>query len=196
MDARTRRWLSSGVALLGLVGLGMGPIDACSGFLAELSGEEVIEPVDTDAAGTLLLLYTEVTPPSEAIPEGVPAGGPLAGREPAQIDFKLRVSDTADVPESGDEGQLLAARLHCAPAGENGPVAVTLFEAEGGGVVTPTGVNGTLTDASIDEENDCGLVAIEDLLALMEAGEVYVQVETNAFPEGEIRGQVRQAGDD
>lgn len=192
---RTRGWLAAGVALVGLAGLGLGPIGACSGFVAHLSGGELApEPaVETEAQGQATLMYTEVTPPSESIPDGVPGGGPLAGREPAQLDFKLRVSDTADVAGSGDDGQLLAARIHCAA----GDVAVTLFEAMGGGgVVTPTGVNGAITDAhaSFGDDNPCGLTSVAELVDLLETGEAYVQVETNAHPEGEIRGPIREVG--
>lgn len=195
MNVWMRRGLSTGVVLLGLLGVGMGPISSCSGFIGHLSGDAVVEPVDTPAQGSVELVYTEVAAPSESVPDAGPGGGPLAGREPAQLDFKLRVSDTANVPDSGDDGQLLAARLHCAPEGANGPVAVTLFEATGGGVVTPTGVNGALTEGSI-EENDCGVASIADLVDLLKSGDAYVQVATNAHPEGEIRGQIRELGAD
>jgi hypothetical protein len=134
-------------------------------------------------------MYSEVEAPSASIPDGVPPHGPLAGRAPMQIDYKLLISATA-ATDSGEPGQLLMAHIHCAPEGENGPVAVTLFDAQGAGVETPTQVQGRITEADIGP-NDCGITTLQDLLDAMDSGDTYVNVHTNAHPDGEIRGQIR-----
>jgi hypothetical protein len=180
--------LVASLAVLGIVGMGMSGGN-CSGFVAHLSGAAEVDPIETLATGQALFMYSEVSPPSDSIPEGVPPGGPLAGRAPMQINYKLLVSETSDA-EDGDEGQLVAAHIHCAPEGQNGPVSVTLFSSANGGVITPAEVRGAITDASI-EDNGCPIASLTELLEAMEAGETYVNVHTNAHPSGEIRGQIR-----
>ena len=184
------RWLATAaVAALGSLAMGAS-LATCQGYVAHLSGASEVDPVDTAATGQALFLYSEVSAPSDAIPPGVPSGGPLAGRAPTQIDFRLQVSRTDAVAETGDAGQVLAAHLHCAAAGANGPIAVTLFDANGTGVATPARLAGALTDASIGT-NDCGIASLADLVGLLESGNAYVNVHTNAHPGGEIRGQIR-----
>jgi hypothetical protein len=95
------------------------------------------------------------------------------------LKFKVNVANLDDV---------VAAHIHCAPAGVNGPVAVTLFA---GGPVTP---HGTLAQGVItapDAGNLCGFADLDDLVAALQSGDTYVNVHTLANPGGEIRGQVR-----
>jgi hypothetical protein len=187
---RSRSLAVAGVAVLAACLVGAGPL-TCDGFQATLTGDQEVDPVDTQATGKALLLYSEVAPP-ERVPEGVPHGGPLAGRAAEQIDFRISVSRTAPA-DGGEEGRVLAAHVRCAPAGENGPIAVTLFEANGAGVVTPAQLAGAITEDSI-ERNDCDVSSLADLVALLASGDAYVNVHTNAHPDGEIRGQVREVG--
>lgn len=82
------------------------------------------------------------------------------------------------------------AHLHCAPAGENGPVVVALA-----GESMP-GFDGTLvlragvTDANVAGDTDCG-PSLLDLAESMLEGNVYVNVHTSDFPAGEVRGQLK-----
>jgi hypothetical protein len=81
------------------------------------------------------------------------------------------------------------AHIHSGVAGATGPVRVTLFDAGGTGAPT-TPVNGELVEDSFDSSDVQGI----DFAALIEElrdGNAYVDVHTSAFPEGEIRGQVR-----
>lgn len=81
---------------------------------------------------------------------------------------------------------MVAAHAHCAPAGENGPVGVTLFS---GG---QTSENGTLAEGTItspDEGNDCGWETLADVLEAMRSGGADVNVHTVDNPSGEVRGQ-------
>jgi hypothetical protein len=93
--------------------------------------------------------------------------------------FKLIVANIDDV---------VASHIHCAPAGVNGPVGVTLF---GAGPVT---VNGILAQGEIagpDGGNGCGWVDLDDVLAALASGDAYVNVHTLEHLPGEIRGQVK-----
>src|ERR687896_733972 len=82
-----------------------------------------------------------------------------------QLDFTLNLVDIKNV---------VAAHIHCAPAGENGAVGVTLS-----GPVTPgeDSVQGTIT--APDAENGCGWADVAAVVAAMESGNAYVNVHTD-----------------
>lgn len=95
-----------------------------------------------------------------------------------ELHYKLIVANIDDV---------VAAHIHCAPEGENGPVGVPLF---GGG---PTSDSGILAEASVDappEGNSCGWEDLGDVQDAIANGGAYVNVHTIANPPGEIRGQI------
>ena len=79
----------------------------------------------------------------------------------------------------------VAAHIHCAPAGANGPVGVTLLAETKG---THGKVRGSF--AGPDAANTCGWASLSDVLAAMVTGNAYVNVHTTNYPTGEIRGQV------
>ncbi len=127
-------------------------------FQADLTGAEEVPPVVTDASGTAVF---------------------EANRAATAVRYAVHVRDIEDI---------LAAHLHCAPAGENGPVGVTLFS---GGPVT---VQGLLAQGNItapDAGNGCGWSTVADVIAALRSGDTYVNVHTLSHPPGEIRGQVK-----
>ena len=81
-----------------------------------------------------------------------------------------------------------AAHIHCAPFGESGAIGVTLFD-DG-----PVDIRrGTLAAGSIlapDVGNGCGWTTLDDVLAALRSGDTYVNVHTETWPGGEIRGQI------
>lgn len=84
--------------------------------------------------------------------------------------------------------EIVAAHIHCAPAGENGPVGMTLYADE------PVSKSGILVKSTFDGpdlENSCGWTSIDDLVSAIVDGEAYVNVHTVANPTGAIRGQLR-----
>jgi hypothetical protein len=80
----------------------------------------------------------------------------------------------------------VAAHIHCAVKGVNGPVGVTLFA---GTMDTDGRVKGSFT--APDPGNTCGWATNADVLAAMISGGAYVNVHSQDFPGGEIRGQVK-----
>jgi hypothetical protein len=95
-----------------------------------------------------------------------------------QLSYRLIVANLDDT---------VAAHIHCAPPGVNGPIGVTLFR---GGPVT---VNGILAEATVtapDLNNACLWLTIADVVAAIESGNTYVNAHTSLFPRGEIRGQL------
>ena len=82
-------------------------------------------------------------------------------------------------------GSVFAIHIHCAPAGANGPVGVTLFSGSKG---TEAEIKGKFRTP--DAGNACGWATLGDVVAAMATGNTYVNVHTNAVPSGEIRGQI------
>ncbi len=137
-----------------------------------LSGAEEVPARDTNARGNALF--------------SVSADG-------LSMTYKLIVANIDNV---------VAAHIHVAPAGVNGPVVLFLFgpAAPGGG---PS--NGVLAEGTVTAANLVGPLAGQPLSALldaMSAGNAYVNVHTNDgvgatntgpgdFPGGEVRGQIR-----
>ena len=141
-------------------------------FTAHLSGSEEVPSNASSATG-------------QAIFQLDTAGGSLG--------YRLVVANIDNV---------VAAHIHLAPQGVNGPVVAFLYgtAAPGGGTS-----NGVLATGTITAANLVGPLAghpLSDLIAAMEAGNTYVNVHTNDgvappntgpgdFPGGEVRGQVR-----
>jgi hypothetical protein len=160
LHTTTRRRFVTAVGLGG-VGLATTGVATAGGhtrnFRAHLSGENEVPPVDTDAQGQVVFRLD---------------------RSGTELTYKLIVANIEDV---------VAAHIHCAPAGENGPVGVTLF------VGGPTSDDGVLAQGTItapDDGNGCGWQSLDDVIAAMRSGVAYVNVHTVANPPGEIRGQV------
>ena len=86
----------------------------------------------------------------------------------------------------GNIVDVVAAHIHCAPEGVNGPVGITLFS--GAPVGSGNLANGPLPDP---DAGACGWVTVDDAIDAMEAGDAYVNVHTLANIGGEVRGQLR-----
>jgi hypothetical protein len=83
---------------------------------------------------------------------------------------------------------IVAAHIHCAPVGLNGPIGVTLFAG------SPVTVSGILAQGPIlapDAGNACGWMDVADVTAALQSGDTYVNVHTLQSLPGEVRGQLR-----
>ncbi len=114
-------------------------------------------------------------------------------KDETHLDFTLNLPNIKNV---------VAAHIHCASAGENGPVGVTLY-----GPVLPGGgsVNGFVVQKTItapDVGNACGWADLAAVVAAMRSGNAYVNVHTDDgvdpadtgpgdFQSGELRGQIK-----
>lgn len=126
-------------------------------FVALLDGDQEVPPVETDGRG--LAAFQEF------------AGGNA-------VLFALLTENLEDI---------VAAHIHLAPAGSNGPVTVGLFEDD------PVTRDGLLSAGVITADDLVGPLegmTIADLVAEMDAGNAYVNVHTLEHPAGEIRGQI------
>jgi len=82
-----------------------------------------------------------------------------------------------------------AAHIHKGRKGEAGPPLVALFNGERKGKFSGTLSEGTITEN--DLLGDLQGKPLEELLILIKAEDVYVNVHTDANPDGEIRGQIK-----
>ena len=132
-------------------------VRASNNFTAPLSGDNEVPPNESDAHGVIIL---KIAP------------------DETSIEYKLIVSNAENV---------VAAHLHLAPEGVNGPVVVPLFS---GPLVENQ--NGILSEGTITSANVVGPLAgdLEALIDNLRSGNIYTNVHTLAIPGGEIRGQV------
>jgi hypothetical protein len=85
------------------------------------------------------------------------------------------------------------AHIHLAPRGANGPIVVWLYPSAPPAQPIPGRFSGVLAEGVITEDNLMGLLAdasVMDLVAEIQAGNAYVNVHTDQYPAGEIRGQI------
>ena len=126
-------------------------------------------------------------------------GSPAIGRMEADfneglstLSVRLRISELGNA--------FSAAHFHCARPGENGPIAFGLVN-PGRLAFTGQEIRGTVTNADYTGEDCTEIIGrpINNLASLalaMRDGLVYANVHTDAFPMGEIRGQMLPDDDD
>ena len=94
---------------------------------------------------------------------------------------------TYDVLYQGLSGNATVSHIHVGPINGTGPVVLPFTP-------NPTGMSGeltgTLTNANIVNQATSGLTDISQIAAQIQAGNSYVNIHTNLFPGGEIRGQL------
>ena len=127
-------------------------------FVAHLSGDGQVPPFETRGVGQAIIRLSN---------------------DGTALEFKLIVAQVENV---------VAAHIHCAPAGANGPVGVTLF------LAAPVSTNGVLAHDTVtapDSGNACGWSDLADVAAALGSGDTYVNVHTLQNLAGEVRGQIR-----
>lgn len=82
----------------------------------------------------------------------------------------------------------LAGHFHSGAPGENGPVQVPIFEN-----AEPVDYNGEVATGTVTEADLAGEMSWEEFTKAMVAGDIYVNLHTEQYPDGEIRGQVVKA---
>ncbi|MEJ8571298.1 CHRD domain-containing protein [Microbaculum marinum] len=137
------------------------PLQAKEVFKARLSGAREVPPVQTPTSGRAWL---------------------QVDRKETKVAIRLRVKRGKDI---------VAAHVHCAPEGMEGPVVVFLA----GPVPTGLDVNGGWIDKASFDEGDivdpaCG-ATIADLADAIRDGDAYVNVHSVGNPGGVIRGQLK-----
>jgi len=133
-------------------------------FKADLSGDQEVPPAASGASGMAIFRLN---------------------KSETWIEIQLRVDNGLGITQS---------HIHCAPAGENGPVVVFLagLHAAGLDVNGKWISNAFITQGSI-VNSACG-GTIPELAHSLRTGNAYVNVHSQAVPSGEIRGQILPSG--
>jgi hypothetical protein len=98
-----------------------------------------------------------------------------------ELGYKVTVNNLANIT---------GANIHLAPAYQTGDVVLILYTGVGDSVP----FSGTLAEGTLRIADFKGPLAGESMnrmLNVLRAGSTYVQVNTDSFPDGEIRGQLR-----
>ena len=97
--------------------------------------------------------------------------------------FRIRLADMKNVG---------AVHLHLAPSGSNGPIVASLsrFRPEDDATINGVIVRGRVTAADLLAP----MFSLNDLVAAMAAGTIYVNVQTADIRSGEVRGQIVPVG--
>ena len=110
--------------------------------------------------------------------------------------FESKLSDTITyMVNITDMANITSAELSIGKQGENGQIAVVLFN----GSSPITNINGTLAQGNISSANLQGPLKgklVTDLTNILQQGGAYVNVHTLQNPRGEIRGQIGFEGID
>jgi hypothetical protein len=152
-------------------------VDVGAVFVARLSGANEVPARNTTARGRALIFVNE---------------------DMTELFYQVTVRDISNV---------FMAHIHCAVAGTNGPIGLTLYGMGPTGTGPFAGLLVRAMRAAPDAGNACGWTTLADVVAAMESGGAYVNVHTNDgvnppnsgagnFPGGEIRGQLSESDDD
>lgn len=161
-DAEPPTALSPDAAVASMHGAGPGAVS--HQFIAPMSGDQEVPAADTRARGQATFTLSS---------------------DGSELSYRLVVANLHNVT---------MAHIHRAPAGENGPVVAWLYPSGPPPQLIEGRSSGVLATGTLTADNLVGQLAggtLEDLVALMRAGETYVNVHTTAYPGGEIRGQIR-----
>jgi hypothetical protein len=157
--------LSTILAVLVLLATVGAAVAAVQNYRAHLSGRfEIPAVVDTQAEGQAIFQLSN---------------------DGTTLHYKLNVANIENVTQ---------AHIHRNPSGTgNGPIVVWLYPSAPPLQLIPGRTDGQLAEGEITAANLTGPLAgkpLGDLIALIEAGQTYVNVHTTAFPGGEIHGPV------
>ena len=144
-----------------VVSISSAPIQVSTdNFHAHLNGDANVPSTDTSAQGEAIFKFNQ---------------------DANTMYYKIMAANIEDV---------FASHIHCAQAGANGPIGVTLlFLSEP--VSNPNGVLVEATVSEPDPGNQCGWTSLADVENAIRSGNAYVNLHTTAHHSGEIRGQIR-----
>ena len=122
---------------------------------------------------------SEVVPPVKTMAKGEAVF--QLGKDGNELTYKLTVADIENVT---------AAHIHDGKVGQNGPPIVSLYA----GPKKEGKFSGTLSEGTITAKDLMGQLKgrlFSHLIQMIEDGHAYVNVHTDKYPDGEIRGQIK-----
>lgn len=144
-------------------------------------------PQDVLAANTGTRFYAKLASDSELPPVNSSAFGTVSFYVNGDVIFyKIRASGINSAE---------AALLHDAEAGSNGDAVATLVTSNNSSTDSQEILKEGIISSAITSTDLTGPLegkSIDDLVSLMQSGQIYVNVNSSDYPDGEIRGQVGQ----
>jgi hypothetical protein len=137
------------------------------------------EKYDAPHTYKAVLSGSMVVPPAKTMAKGMATFVPEKGE--TELHYKLTVEDIENVT---------AAHIHLGKRGKNGAPVVGLFA----GPKKEGKFSGTLAEGTITQNELVGSLSgktIKDMIKMIRAGDLYVNVHTDKYPDGELRGQIR-----
>jgi hypothetical protein len=164
-----QRSLAAAIGVAGALAIGGAALAASTHYRAEPAGAFEIPATNSTAEGTFKLKLTH---------DGDAARFHLNITEPIQ--------------------NVTMAHLHLGPPTATGGVVVWLYPAGPPPTLIPGTTEGHLASGTITEDSLIGELDNdwEGFVAALEAGNIYVNVHTTAFPDGEIRDQLHTHPDE
>ncbi|WP_147804702.1 CHRD domain-containing protein [Alkalicoccus halolimnae] len=108
---------------------------------------------------------------------------------------EFHVSDDGEsidfIVEAHELNATLAGHLHSGPAGENGPVELFLFEND-----EAVDYDGEIASGTLTEDDLAGEMGWEEFSEELVNGNIYANLHTETYPDGEIRGQLDRTDGD
>lgn len=135
---------------------------------------------------------------AQEVPDNASAG---VARATASFDNAFtHITVKVEIDLASLDGAVTGVHFHCGQAGVSGPIALGLVDP---GPLTLDGntIQGTLTNDDFPAMDSCldavgsPVNNVASLAAAMQAGLIYVNIHTEAFPDGEIRGQMLPGSD-
>ena len=125
-----------------------------------------------------MLVGSESVPAVETMAKGDATFTPIKDEE--GLSYYVTVSDIDNVT---------AAHIHLGKKGENGPPVALITNDKKAGKFSGTIAEGTITKK--DLMGSMTGKSVEDLIKQIKKGNAYLNVHTDKYPNGEIRGQIK-----
>jgi predicted lipoprotein with Yx(FWY)xxD motif len=125
-----------------------------------------------------MLVGSESVPAVETMAKGDATFTPIKDEE--GLSYYVTVSDIDNVT---------AAHIHLGKKGENGPPVALITNDKKAGKFSGTIAEGTITKK--DLMGSMTGKSVEDLIKQIKTGNAYLNVHTDKYPNGEIRGQIK-----
>ncbi len=139
--------------------------------------------IGKEKAAPSLNFASKLTGDQEVPPVTTPATGQATyqfNKELTELTFKVSLANIKDVR---------FAHIHLAPVGVNGDIVVTLKQEKVVGPVNGAYAEGKITAKDLSGNLKGGSLSI--LKAAMESAQTYTNVHSDAYPAGEVRGQIQ-----
>ncbi|MCO8245745.1 MULTISPECIES: CHRD domain-containing protein [unclassified Haladaptatus] len=184
---QTLKLLSFGTVALSGIGAGVVAGDGTNSSSTDESGSSASDTGSSDAQGSMELFSTRTMMGEGEVPSNDSDGQGVAvfrRTTDGTLDYGLLAFEL--------EAPVTKAHIHVGKPGENGPHVVSLIDADATGEQTVHGANAIATGAISDDDlvGPYEESSLDKLVSEMADGNTYVNVHSEAYPEGEIRGRL------